>query len=287
MEKKKTDKKKKIILIGLGVAATGLLSYFGWEYWKKRNSNKEEEESSPEIPPSKSAFLTDFFPKQGGNDDFPLKKGSRGPRVKALQESLMAKHGREILPRYGADGSFGNEMVAALKKLNMPQTIDESSYNVLVQGQTINPSEIAKRLYKDAANKNLNAVISSLKKMQNQEDYSAVSKEFQNYRISGVRHTLVNGILKSFSNENQKQQIRLEFTRMGLKYDGSKWSLSGLEGFSLITVEPTIVWKSPRQGAKVPGKMILGTEIASRGDYTLFENKGKKFIVKTSSIKYF
>jgi hypothetical protein len=96
----------------------------------------------------------------------------------------------------------------------------------------------------------------------------------------------VNGLLGSFTDENQKQQIRLEFTRMGLKYDGSKWSLSGLDGFSLITKEPCMVWKTPREAAKVPANMILGTEVAQRGEYTLFENNGNNFIVKTTSIKY-
>jgi hypothetical protein len=73
---------------------------------------------------------------------------------------------------------------------------------------------------------------------------------------------------------------------MGLKYDGKKWALSGLEGFTLITVEPAMVWKTPREGAKVPAKMILGIEVACRDGFTLFENNGAKFIVKTNSIKY-
>lgn len=42
-----------------------------------------------------------------------LRKGSKGPDVVEMQLKLMA-HG-EVLPRYGADGSFGNETLVAVK----------------------------------------------------------------------------------------------------------------------------------------------------------------------------
>ena len=44
-----------------------------------------------------------------------LKKGAKGTDVKALQEFLMQLG--YALPRYGADGEFGTETEAALKKL--------------------------------------------------------------------------------------------------------------------------------------------------------------------------
>ena len=292
MEKKDAkSKKKKLLLIGLGVAATGILGYFGWEYYQKSKRKKEEEQEDsssdfPQLPPQKSTFAPTFLPKPQRTDEFPLKKGSKGPKVKILQDTLIAKHGKSILPKYGADGDFGSEMATALKKLNLSETIDESTYNVLTQSGTVDLTELGKSLYKDAVNKNFSGAISSLKKMRQKEDYTVASDEFKKYYLRGVRQTLVNGLLGSFSDESQKQQIRLEFTRMGLKYDGSKWSLSGLDGFTIITTVPTVVWRTPREGAKVPAKMILGTEVETRGDYTLFESNGRKFIVKTSTIKY-
>jgi len=203
-----------------------------------------------------------------------------------VQNALIAKYGKQILPKYGADGIFGSEMIAALKKLNLSESIDESAYNVLVQTPNVDSKEIAKQLYKDAVNKSISGVIAGLRKLNSKEDYTAVSNEFKKFTLRGVSQTLVNGLLGSFSDEKQKQQIRLEFTRMGLKYDGSKWSLSGLSGFTVITKEPTTVWRNPKEGAKVPAKMILGTEIATRDGFTLFENNGKKFIAKTTTIKY-
>lgn len=285
MEKAKSNKKK-YLLIGLGIAATGLLSYFGWEYYQKKKSEKEDsDDDTTPLPPQKSTFAPNFF-QQKRNDEFPLKKGSKGARVKALQDVLIAKHGKEILPRYGADGDFGSEMEAALKKLNIPLSIDESAYNVIVQTPSVNSRDLAKALYKDAVNKNLNGVIASLRKMRTKEDYSAVSSEFKKLPLRGVSQTLVNGLLGSFSDDNQKQQIRLEFLRMGLKYDGSKWSLSGLDGFRIMSIQPTTVWRTPSEGANIPANMILGTEIATNSCFTLFENNGRKFIVKTATIKY-
>jgi hypothetical protein len=43
-----------------------------------------------------------------------------------LQEALIAKYGKQILPRYGADGDFGSEMAAALKKLKFPQQLNKA-----------------------------------------------------------------------------------------------------------------------------------------------------------------
>jgi len=262
------------------------------EYYQKRKAKKEDsaDDTSSDtslVPPKKTAFTQDYFAKpQTRNDDFPLKKGSKGAKVKSLQDSLIAKYGKDTLPRYGADGDFGSELVAALKKLNLPDAIDETTYNVIVSTPSIDASSLAKSLYKDAVNKNMKGVIASLRKMNSKDDYTAVSNEFKGYTLRGVSQTLVNGILGSFSDETQKQQIRLEFSRMGLKYDGKKWSLSGLDGFKLITKEATTVWRTPSEGAKVPANMILGTEIATNNGFTLFENNDKKFIVKTSTIKY-
>ena len=125
----KKKRKKKIILISIGTTATGILSYFGWQWWKSRKAKKEQEKESADessyqlpSPPRKSSFLPSSAPQR--NDDFPLKKGSKGSKVKTLQQALIAKYGKDTLPKYGADGDFGTEMVNALKKLNLSEEID-------------------------------------------------------------------------------------------------------------------------------------------------------------------
>lgn len=109
---------------------------------------------------------------------------------------------------------------------------------------------------------------------------------FKENRINGVRQTIVNGLLSVFSTDAQKQAIKFEFLRIGLQFDGNKWSLSGLDGLPIITKEATMVWVNATKGVKVPARMVLGNEVSKRLDYTLFENKGKYFLVNTKSVQY-
>lgn len=282
--------KKKLVFIGLGIAGTAALSYFGWQYWKKKKSQSEEDtnDDAPEIPSGNS---TSYIPKPktapSRNDSFPLKKGSKGANVKALQQVLLAKLGKDSLGKAGADGDFGSKTEAALAKAGLPASIDETTFNVLLKGSSPDPSSTASQLYAAATKRDFNKVISLLKTMRNTSDYQAVGEVFKNYRINGVRQTLVNGLLNSFPDEKQKQAIRLAFSNMGLKYDGSKWSLSGFDGRRLLlTNRATKVWKNPKTAVPVPANMVLGREIEKRAGYTLFENDKQLFLVQSQHVNY-
>jgi peptidoglycan hydrolase-like protein with peptidoglycan-binding domain len=215
-----------------------------------------------------------------------LKKGSKGENVRRLQEALVTKYGKQTLPKYGADGDFGSELTAALKKLGLPASITESTLNVIAQGTIVNPATVGKELYSAANAKDYTKAISLLKKMKNTDDYTAANNVFKQERINGVRQTIVNGLLNVFSTDAQKQAIKFEFLRMGLQFDGSKWSLSGLDGLPIVTLLPTSVWINATESVKVPARMVLGNEVSKRLDYTLFENGGKHFLVQTKTVKY-
>ncbi len=294
---------KKIILISFGVLAVGAASYFGYEHWKKKKAQQASanddgsgdgsSNSTADLnltPPTKGAFsIPTNTPVR--NDDFPLKKGSKGAKVKQVQQVLIAKLGTGSLGRSGADGDFGSKTEAALVKAGFPTSIDESTFNVMVQGDASTASfdadATATELYNAASKKDFSATITSLQKINSKEDYTSVSESFKNnYRINGVRQTLVNGILGSFPDTKQKQAIRLQFIRMGLNYDGKKWSLSGFDLPSIITNQSTIVWEHPKKGIKVPANMVLGKEVAQRGEHTLFENNGQHFLVETKTINH-
>ena len=199
---------------------------------------------------------------------------------------MIAKYGKTILPKYGADGDFGSETVNALKKAALPSSINESTFNVLTQGMKADNSNLGKDLYNAATAKNYTKVLSLIKQMQSTEDYSAANEVFKQNRINGVRQTIVNGLLNTFTTDAQKQAIKFEFLRIGLQFDGNKWSLSGFDGKSIVTTEHTTVWVNAAQGVKVPEKMVLGNEVTRRLDYTLFENSGKYFLVNTKSVSY-
>jgi hypothetical protein len=139
----KKQQKKKIILWSVGLGAAGVLGYFGWQYFKKKKSeaknddvdvilntsNGTQNNHRPDAPvfikpkpvkpkpvyqPSYDPTNTESLPNN--KEGFPLKKGSKGDKVKLLQQALIDNNGKSILPRYGADGFFGNEMITQLMK---------------------------------------------------------------------------------------------------------------------------------------------------------------------------
>lgn len=315
---KKRKKKDAIVLTVLSVGAASVLGLLAWQYIRKRKKAKGSDldalltsrsadtttasypsanlyTSTPsyvDIPATVDTSTTKKISSGSASTSsatgFPLRKGSKGENVRALQQALIAKYGATVLPKYGADADFGSETVAALKKAGLPASIDESTFNVLVQASTgaIDTSALAMKLLEAAGKRDFNAAISNLKKLKTTADYRQVSSIFSQYPLGLVRKTLVNGLLDAFAQEDQKQQIRYEFIRMGLKYDGSKWSLSGFDGKPIVTVETTSVWINATESIQVPASMVLGAEVTRRLDYTLFENNGKHFLVPSKSIRY-
>ncbi len=305
-EEKPKSNKKKAILISFGVVATAVGGFFGFKYLKnrKKKTDIDEEETTPVTTTSSSQTSTSS--SSGGykpssttptrKDEFPLKKGSKGERVKLFQEKLIAKYGKTILPKYGADGDFGSEMEAALEKLKLPTTISESAYNVYVKGAAPDPDDLAEKLIEAAEDKNFTKAIDNLKKIRNTSDYSSVSEKFKELRINGgVRKTLVTGMLDTFTSSSQQESIRAQFLRMGLKYDGSKWSVptnfnffSGIEEPLLITIEPTELYDPKYMvKVKVPKDMVVGSKIKEKNGLTLIRmlEKNRKLIVKSSTVK--
>lgn len=299
---------EKIVLTTLTIGAAGVMGYLGLQLWKKHKQNKaanldtEIDKITPapikeiKLPPIKPDVIytppkdtTHTTQSSSRNDDFPLKKGSKGDAVRQLQNGLISKYGASILPKYGADGDFGSETQAALKKKGLPVLVTESVFNVITQGGDgggVDDTGLADQLYKAAVSKNFSSAISLLKKMSSKEQYQQVSNSFLQMRLHGVRQTLVNGMLSSFTNESQKSQIRMEFIRMGLQYRNNKFSLSGFDGKPLVTKVPATVWSSPTQSVQVPAMMVVGNEVTTRLDYTLFENNGKYYLIKTETVKY-
>jgi hypothetical protein len=322
---------KKMVLVGAGLTATGIVGYFGFQYFKKLKEQEAEEakkkvgvstftppttntpsyQPQPTYTPPKThsepdtIYQSTYTPPKNHDtsynatnyttpkpkSDFPLKRGSKGTLVKALQFALIATYGKSILPRYGADGDFGKELATALKKLHHPSSISESLFHVITGGNASQTS-IAQQFYSALNKYDYSTTISLLGQLKNKTDYTAISEEFKKFRLhGGVRQTLVNATLNTFSDATQKQNIRIEFIRMGLKYNGKKWSLNGLGetgqtgGKKIITIEPTQVWLDGYSSVQVPQNMILGIAHAEKLDFTLFENDNKFFLVKTSTIR--
>ena len=300
----KKKKKRKILFIGLGTITTGVLGFFGWQWWKDHKANKQQSQAASNsgaginnsgsayssanngggtYPPAQdtSSYRSSYRAPSSGGSGFPLRKGSRGAKVKALQEVLISKYGASVLPRYGADGDFGNEVAAALAKEGLPSVIDESTYNALTGGNSnnsgsdgsgsssVDAKSIGDNLYNAIENSDFNGAMAALKQMNSVDDYKAVNAQFETHRFWFVRKTIVTALLDTFTDESQKVKIRLELTRIGLKYDGSKFSLSGIP-YKLITRRDTVVTDKNGNGTPAAAKVLLGYPIGIRDSWVYF-----------------
>lgn len=245
----KKSKTKKVVLFGLGTLALGALAFLGFKHFTKPKNNNNDEtdqtiddmgsETPVQNPPRNKPRTS--LPSPGIGDAFPLRIGSKGDKVRSLQQALIRTYGAAILAKYGADGQFGSELQSALRSKGYGVPLQESEYNKIIGKKeeqktpppplvTFDPAAIAKGIYTAITSKDFTATITLLKAIKSTTDYSLVSEQLKNnYRIGGVRQTLVNASLTTFTESSQKLKIQEAFKNMGLKYDGTKWSLSGLK----------------------------------------------------------
>lgn len=286
----------KIVLISIGVLGLGAAGLFAAQKLRQKpvepiNEPEQEDFTPPSYKPKTVSHNSNTEIKK----EFPIKRGSKGEKVKAIQTVLASKG---LLAASDVIGQYGPKTEAALIKAGFPTAIDENAFNTITAKATeptvappspppsIDASKFAQALYASAISKNFSAAISVLKLMKTTGDYSAVSDKFKTYFIGGVRKTLVNGMLDAFSSIDQKAEIKQAFLNMGLKYDGNKFSLSGLPDRGIITKQKTTVYDQTLCGIPVEKNTILGIEAGRRGNYTQFRNKGRYFLVPTQNINY-
>lgn len=310
------DVNKKIIWTVAGLAALGIAAYFGLPYLKKREDSAVQTDAPTLAPspdeeptPSRGITATSHDLVEPSRLDVVLKQGSKGDNVKELQQALNARYGATLK----VDGNFGRATIIALQRAGLPTTINSSTFNVLTKGAGPSPNKLAYSLAQQVWQKNLTGVLKTLKMIRNAQDYSAVNEEYKNLRSAfGVRKTLVNGVLSAFEDSSDKQKIGLEFSRMGLNYDGNKWSLGGFwdrfasggimakrlaalrqmhkapqPGKELITHAPTFIRNARGSAARVPAGYSIGREIWRRGPFTAFQTRtGRRFYVLTKNVSY-
>lgn len=274
---------KKIFLFTLGLGAAGGAAYLAREYYLNRKSAPGlPVPAGPDTSSSGGSIFKDIF-RLG--DSFPLKKGSKGPRVEELQTALAQRLGMETMNRYGGiDGDFGSGTESALRQAGFPLVIDQALFNritgrnnpALLPGTpsvSLNASQLATALYNHAMLQNIGSVITDLKQMKSTADYSAVNEKYK--KLGLISRTIVTGLLDfSFDHDPAaKERIRKEFLRMGLKHDtaSGRWSLDGLPMFrDLVTLYDT--WVQDRSGLKLMVKKgtILGEEIGRANGLSWF-----------------
>ena len=302
------EKKTKYILIGLGVVAVGTGAYIFYQQRKKKQANTQRDFESAinnnTLPlPTTTSLPSKPSSSGSSSSGFPLKKGSKGTLVTSLQKALIKKYGASILPKWGADGFFGSETVNALISKGLPTSVDSDTFTSIVlssgssSGSSNAPdvladdtaSAISNKLHKGIAAKDGGIVLPALRKIRDVNHYKEVSTIFKQTKIGWVSKTIVTALLDAFKLASNRKKINEQFYRIGLKYDGSKWSLSGFLGVidQLVTIQPTYVWNDAGHKLQVPKDTILGEYLDANNGVTEFETlDGRRLFVNTNQIRY-
>lgn len=295
------QKKNKLILLGLGVVAVGTGGYFIFKHLeaKKNRIKSTNFEQINFLPESVTTNLPNTSTVSPSG--FPLKRGSRGALVKQIQQALINKYGSNILPRFGADGDFGSETEKALRLKNLPINISPEAYSSIlrnggnqsnkggVQNSLNNKKLIAKGLHVGITRDNFQLALTELKKIKSVPAYLSVSNIFKLVRINGVRKTIVNALLTRFSSSHEKKLLNAQFSKIGLKFNGSRWSLNGLNSISsqVISTKPCEVWNVYGESMKVASDTILGEFLSTGNGITEFSTIDDQILfTKTNCIKF-
>lgn len=210
-------------------------------------------------------------------------------------------------------GNFGG----APSNPNAPKTTASSITNdiksILVPTWIVDAKvAVGYKLFDTAKARNLQNTLTLLKNLTNVTDYTSASKGFQLRpwkaevssgwfslpSVSVARYTLVTGLLDAFTSQSDKNQLRAEFRRMGLKetvknsdpanYDSS-WSLSGLgEGHRNIrTTMRAIIADGFNVRVEVPARTLLGQWLSSGNGYTRFRTPdGRDLYVRSNAVVF-
>jgi hypothetical protein len=212
----KARRKKTLIYtaVGAGVVVIGGAAYL----WFTRTPHQAGTSAEPE----QSAILPSYSPEPSppvrqlpeAPSGFPLKKGSKGPLVTALQKMLNTRFKSGL----AVDGDWGRKTDTALVKAGLPTQIDAATYAALVgqaQQSTPTASEIVANWSGsplELANKAANGiaywvnaddpqgVATLVHAMRNVSDYSAVNTVFKTILTANeggtkARRTLVNALV--------------------------------------------------------------------------------------------
>lgn len=297
----KKVKPSKVFIYALALAALGGGGYLLYDRFRRRKAAATGDNVTGSA--SDTIMINNYLPattaavakSSSGSDAFPLKRGSRGSRVTALQQGLARIIGTAAMnANGGVDGQFGPGTATALKQAGYGEIVDEATFNKITGGVTVaqvvfNPSDIANRLYRAAQSKTLSLTLAILKEIKSVSEYSAVNDYYKKQTI--VSKTVVNDLLSyAFVNdESAKSQLKNEFLRIGLKMNSSgTWTLQGLRLYKdLITLRETVVTDTRNNRIPVKRNTILGDEIKIENGLTWFRSVDDSVLsVPTQDVSY-
>ncbi|GAB5417617.1 MAG: hypothetical protein Crog4KO_26020 [Crocinitomicaceae bacterium] len=306
----------KYLLIGLGVTVVaGAGAYVLVNYLSDKDSTEGFPEGSQDagatttLPKSTSSSV----PKQSNVPSsfvaavFPLKNGSSGSLVRALQGALNKHFGASLK----VDGVFGNNTLTALITAGFSNIVTEEKYRAILAGkkdskQTVSkpksdspkpvtrsfdPLKLADTFHWAIREHKFDTIQRLLAKMKTINDYKSVRRYFKARSMyDGEKRTLLEGLYFKFRSDWGRKILSKHFFRMGLQFNGKKWSLSGVPHvlFNQIkTINAAKVWNSQKQMMHVPKSTVLGEFIAAQNGVTKFKTlDGKMLYTSTINVQY-
>lgn len=305
--------KTKYLLWGLGAVAVVTGGFFLFKHIQEKKDEKamddlkdavnEDDSDLPESHGSASSVRNNSTPTI--YNQFPLKYGSKGTLVRDIQTVLNKRYKAGI----DVDGVWKDQTEGALKKYNLPTSFDSQAYAKLIAGSPkseskkstkhkatvyVSAKSISKKLHESIEKDNIFQTIAALKQIKDKSKYNSVNEEFKKEKYwtlsdGYVSRTVVNAVLDQFGSSEYKKKINDELYRIGLKFDGKKWSLSGLLAGTekLVTIQPAQVWDAKGNRMSVPRSTILGTFIQAKNGITEFETlDGRILYANTIQLKY-
>lgn len=285
---------ERTVVYGIGALAVGGALFYAGKKLLDKNDDPYMDSPDVNVYLPAGSGSTKLIAQR--NDNFPLRKGSKGPRVLLLQQALERILGKEVLSRYTRiDGDWGPKTEEAVKLAKLPTIIDEATFNRLTGNASalpamFNPRTLSAELHNHAAGRNLEGVLSVLRQLKTVADYSAVNKYFIAAQVFSVSRSIVTYLLdETFHNDSYaKERVRSEFRRIGLVERSGKWSLAGIQVYrDLITIKDTYV--IDKSGNRIPVKRntILGEEVIVSNGMTWFNSvDGRMHSVPTQHVKY-
>jgi hypothetical protein len=301
---KRSVRPSRIFIYALALAALGGGGYLLYDHFRRKkftasnSSDLVDTANARESVDTSTVYTSDTTTtaskkkttaRTTANDDFPLKKGSRGARVVQLQEALIKK-GAAIK----ADGIFGAATLSALKAQGYSNTVDETAFTKLTGSEpalkiVFNPTDLAKKLLSVANRSNIEDVLYILRQIKTVNEYSAVNEQYKKLLL--ISKTIVTHLLDYAFKDNAaaSELIKVEFIRIGLKVnEAGIWSLQGIQLYKdLITIRPTIVIDAWNNRLPVKGNTILGDEVKIENGMTWFRSVDRTILkVPTQDVKY-
>ncbi|MCD6068913.1 MAG: hypothetical protein K0S33_3739 [Bacteroidetes bacterium] len=277
-------KAKKVVLFSFGTLALGALTFFGIKQFKKHkkenNVTTDQTTDGPDnpvpVPPRTHPVPAASLPVTNAGAAVFLRLRDKGSKVLEVQRALMRDYGSNIFPKYGADGVFGTELRDFLLSKGYGVPLSETDFKKITEGKkaqaplvTFDPAAIAKALYTAITGKDFNTAITLLKSIKDTSNYALVSEKLKELKVHGMPQTLVNAMLGNFTEASQRAKIQQAFLIMGLKYNGTQWTLNGgnglsgakpsfKEGTKVATTKQVLISEQGRGLMVVPANMYLG-----------------------------